>query len=151
MKSKSLVLLSTIGMLLLGGLVFFSIYLWSLRESLDPSGEREGLRDKLMQRKSTAAIQVRDGLASGNFRRAGRGVEELRRISGACNWFLPDDQYTALSDDFRVALNLMDVAVSKRDASESAEAYSQLIGSCRRCHQQAASSQIDLGLKLPND
>jgi hypothetical protein len=91
-------------------------------------------------------MQIRDGVTSGDFRRAGRGATELRRISVACNWYLPDDQYTALSDDFRTALNLLDVAVSERDATGLPEAYGRLIESCTRCHQQATSSQIDLGL-----
>ena len=101
-----------------------------------------------MRRKSAAAIQIRDGVTSGNFRRAGRGVAELRQISVACNWYLPDDQYTALSEDFRNALNLLDVAVSEQDASELPEAYRRLIESCTSCHQQAELSQIDLDLSL---
>jgi hypothetical protein len=150
MNAKSLVLLSTIGILLLGGLVAVSVWLWSLSTSLDSGDHRGGLTDQFMQRKSDAASQIRDGVSSGSFRRAGRGVSELRRISEACNWFLPNDQYSALSDDFRNALNLLDVAVSRQNATELAEAYTQLIGSCTRCHQQATSSQIDLALKLPN-
>ena len=145
MNPKSLVLLSTIGILLLGGLVGFSIWLWSLSTSLDSGDEPGGLTDQFMQRKSVAASQIRDGVSSGSFRRAERGVSELRRISEACNWFLPDDQYSALSDDFRNALNLLDVAVSGQNAIELAEAYTQLIQSCTRCHQQATSSKIDLG------
>ena len=150
MNSKSLVLLSITGILLLGGLVASSVWLWSVSTSLDSGDKRGGLTDQFMQRKSDAASQIHDGVSSESFRRAGRGVSELRRISEACNWFLPTDQYSALRDDFRNALNLLDVAVSRQNAIELAEAYTQLIESCTRCHQQAASSQIDLGLKLPN-
>ena len=149
MNGKLPVLRITSGILLLGGLVFFCFWLWSLSESSDESGQGQGLRDQLMRRKLAAAIQIRDGVTSGNFRRAGRGVAELRHISVTCNWYLPDDQYAAFSEDFRNALNLLDVVVSKRDASELPEAYRRLIGSCTRCHQQATISQIDLGLKLP--
>jgi hypothetical protein len=150
MNAKSLVLLGTIGILLLGGVVASSVWLWSLSTSLDSGDGRGGLMDQFMERKSAAASQIRDGVSSGSFRRAGRGVSELRRISEACNWFLPGDKYSALSDDFRNALDLVDLAVSRKNAIGLAEAYSQLIGSCTRCHQQATSSQIDLGLKLPN-
>jgi hypothetical protein len=150
MNAKSLVLLSAIGILLLGGLVAFSVWIWSLSTSFDSGDEPVALTDQFMQRKSVAASHIRDGVSSGSFRRAERGVSELRRIGEACNWFLPDDQYSALSDDFRNALNLLDEAVSRQNAIELAEAYTRLVGSCTRCHQDATSSHIDLGLGLPN-
>ena len=131
MNAKLLVLCITSGILLLGSLVFICIWFLSVSKSFDESGKGRGLSEQLMRRKSAAAIQIRDSVTSGNFDRAGRGVAELRQISVIYNWYLPDDQYAALSEDFRNALNLLDVVVSEQDASELPEAYRRLIGAAQ--------------------
>jgi hypothetical protein len=140
MKVK--VLLAVTGVLLLS-VVLLCYWLWSWTGSLDSGSRRDGVTAQLMQRKTAATIDIRDGLAEGSFRHVERGASKLRQIGEASAWFVPDAQYGSLSDDFRDALSFLERALSRRDSTQLQKAYDHLIKSCVDCHRQASRYQID--------
>ena len=143
MKTK--VLVGATGVLLLVLSVVLSFYwLWSWAGSLDSHGRRAGLIDQFMQRKTAAAIEIRDALAEADFRRMERGASKLRRIGEATDWHLNDAQYGAHSNDYRDALSSFDSAISGRNLTELQNAYVNLIEGCINCHRHSTRARIDL-------
>jgi hypothetical protein len=119
-------------------------WLWSLSDRLDKDAERRGLTPQLMQRKTTAMLAIRDGLAAGDVDRAQEAAALLRQISETSRWYLPDRSYAALSDDFRDALRDLDNALRDRDAARLRATYDQLAESCIECHRKASKDRINL-------
>ncbi len=134
---------SLLGILLLVAIVLVLFWLWSRSGSLDARATREDLTTRLMQRKTAAAIDIRAALATEDLRRVERGVTELRRIGETSNWFLPDERYAGVNNDFRQALDRLETALAQRSTTQLKDAYTALTQSCISCHQQVAPSQID--------
>jgi hypothetical protein len=122
---------------------FLFSWLWSLTGRLDSDAGRQGLTPQLMQRKTAAALAIRDGLEAGDLGRAEQGAAQLRRISEAASWYLPDQEYDALSGDFADALAVLDAAMRDRDLVRVRTAYARLTESCSECHRKATTTRID--------
>ncbi len=146
---KTNALLSLLGVLFLVAIALLFVWLWSQTGSFDLQGRRDGLTARLMQRKTVAAMDIRDAVAAEDYSRVARGVAELRRISKASASFLKDARYAAQSDDFRTALDRLDSLVTDRQADGLRDAYTELTDSCVTCHQQAIQSPIDPTLLQP--
>jgi hypothetical protein len=119
-------------------------WLWSLTDRLDADAERRGLTPQLMQRKTTAMLAIQHGLAAGEVDRAQEGAVLLRQISETSRWYLPDQRYATLSDDFRDALRDLDNALSDRDAARLRATYDKLAESCLECHRKVSKDRINL-------
>jgi mono/diheme cytochrome c family protein len=139
-----------LGIALLAAVVLFFLWLWSVTASLDSYATGDNLTARLMERKFTVALEIRDHVAEGELREAEGETRELRKISETANWYLPEERYAGLSDDFRRALNRLDGALADRDPARARETYSQLAESCIVCHRQTAHSALDPDLvRLP--
>jgi hypothetical protein len=142
MKSPFQIILVLSGLVALVVLLGFVAYRLATNVS-----EPKRLAQRFMARKTAAARQIRDGLASKSFRLARKGVKKLRRISNASKRYLHGSQYAYMSATYRAALELTDAAITQRNADKLAEAYKHLVISCTHCHAKVAKRPIDLGLR----
>ena len=122
-------------------LVFY--WLWSWTGRLDAEAGRREFTPQLMQRKSSAMLEIHDGLAAGKLDRVKQGAALLRQISETAKWYLPDNRYAALSDEFRDALDAFEEGISDRDLAQLRSAHDRLAESCLECHRKAATNRIE--------
>ena len=140
---RAVALATAVTLLILASVAILLFWLWSLTGRLDSDAGRQGLTPQLMQRKTAAALAIRDGLEAGDLGRAEQGAAQLRRISEAASWYLPDQEYDALSGDFADALAVLDAAMRDRDLVRVRTAYARLTESCSECHRKATKTRID--------
>ena len=134
---------TAVALLILASVALLFLWLWSLTGRLDGDAGRQGLTPQLMQRKTAALLEIRDGLEAGELGRAEQGATQLGRISEAASWYLPDQGYNALSDDFADALAVLDAALRDRDLVRLRAAYARLADSCLECHRKMTKTRID--------
>ena len=135
--------LSLAGVLLLVAIALGFGWLWWLSGERDTRVASDDVTTRLMQRKLTATLEIRDGLARKDLTHAQRGVAELQRIGEASEWYLPDSRYRHLSAEFREALEHLGTVLAEQHTEQLPAAYTALTASCVACHQQATLSPID--------
>lgn len=136
-------MLSVAGGVLLLIIALGFVWLWFASDARDSRPGADELVVRLMKRKNTAMVNIRDGVEQGDPGRAERGVAELHRIGAASNWYLPDQRYSQLSDQFRRALDELSKVLAARDTQQARTAYWVLTESCLACHRQTSTSPLD--------
>ncbi|MHB8974316.1 MAG: hypothetical protein ACYC3X_14640 [Pirellulaceae bacterium] len=141
--TKSNMFLSLAGVLLLVAIALGFGWLWWLSGERGTRVAADDVTTRLMQRKLTATLEIRAGLAGKDLTHAQRGVAELQRIGEASAWYLPDPRYGHLSAEFRKALEHLGAVLAEQDTEQLPAAYTALTAMCVACHQQATLSPID--------
>jgi hypothetical protein len=140
---RAVAVATVVTLLMLASVAFLFYWLWSVTGRLDSDARRPGLAPQFMQRKTATMLEIRDGLEASDFGRAEQGAAQLRRVSEAASYYLPDQRYKALSDDFAEALAMLDAAARDRDLMRLRAAYARLAESCSESHQRATKTRID--------
>ena len=117
--------------------MIIGIFAWSwravTRHDAAPAGH--GLRTQLMQMKTRAMAELRDGLATENYEKLEEGIDRLREVNDAASWYLSDDRYGEAGSDFRRILEQFGGDVQGRQLSRAKRSFEELTASCVACHR----------------
>ena len=118
-------------------------WLWRVAARHDASPSRHGLGIQLMKMKTQSMADLRDGLATTDYRQLEDGIARLREVNDAANWYL----YGEAGADFRRALERFSGDVQSRDLSRAESSYEELTASCVACHRGPSNVSLDEDLK----
>jgi hypothetical protein len=129
--------------------MIIGIFVWSWRVAAryDATSGRRGLGSQLMEMKTQSMADLRDGLATADFRQMENGIARLRQVNDAASGYLSELRYGEAGATFRQALERFSSDVQSRDLSRAKRSFDELTGSCVACHRGPASVPLDEDLK----
>ena len=124
-----------------------SAWIWQVAGRQDEAPSRRGVVSQLMKIKTQSMVDLRDGLATADYRQLEDGVARLRKVNDAASWYLSEGGYGEAGSAFRRALEQFGDDVRSRELSMAKRSFEELTTSCVACHRSAPIIQLDDDLK----
>ena len=106
----------------------------------DAASNPKSLAERFMHIKSQSMVDIRDGLASRDYRRTEMALGRLRGGADA-DWYLSETQYGQAGDVFRQTLDQLSRDVRSGDLTTAKDTYIRLTASCATCHRQTTITE----------
>ncbi len=125
--------------------IIIGMFVWSWRvvTRQDAESGRHGLVTQLMNLKTQAMEDLRDGLATANYRQLEKGVAQLRDVNNVASAYLSDTRYGQAGSDFRRTLEQFARDVQDRQLPSAQRSFDTLAASCVECHQREPNVPLD--------
>jgi hypothetical protein len=93
-----------------------------------------------MVMKAEATVQIREGLEKQDHDQVQAGLEQMRKLHNAADWYLSEQQYGDSAGPFWESLDQLRQAVDDGDLAQANKDFVQLMASCEACHQREATA-----------
>jgi hypothetical protein len=124
-------------------IIVITAWIWRAAGRQDAISSRRGLVGQLMEIKTQAMADLRDGLSAADYRQLGGGISRLREVNAAAGWYLSEEQYGEAGSIFRRTLERFSGDVERRDLSAAKRSFEELTDSCVACHQGVLDMPLD--------
>ena len=125
-------------LVLLGG-----VCLWHAPKAIREAESRGPPRpiQRFMVMKAKAATEIHEGLAKQDYHQVETGLNQLRKLHNAADWYFSEQQYGDSAGPFWESLDQLSQAVDDGDLAKANSDYVQLMASCEACHRRVAPAR----------
>ncbi len=122
------------GTIIFLAIVWFAGWLWQTAGEHDRNPPRGSVPKQLMNRKSSAMMDIFEGMIRGDLRRVNVAAKRLETYGNAMGWYISNNEYDQQGEEFRSSLDALQKAAGQRDFEAAKEAVLVLEKSCIECH-----------------
>jgi hypothetical protein len=122
------------GTMIFLAIVWFAGWLWQTAGEHDRNPPRGSVPKQLMNRKSSAMMDILEGIIRGDLRRVNIAAKRLETYGNTMEWYISNKEYGQHGEEFRSSLDALQKAAGQRDLEAAKEAVLVLEKSCIECH-----------------